>query len=90
MSDPIVDLDAERNARSTLKSGDGGGTYDAMEARVKNLENDMSDVKSDLKAMRSDLSYIRGRLDSMPTTIQLLMFVIAIFVAAGLTRYFGS
>ncbi len=69
---------------------DGGGeVLDPMEFRVKRLEDDMSELKADVKAMRGDLSYIRGRLDAMPTTIQLLMFLVAIFVASGLTRYFG-
>jgi hypothetical protein len=74
----------------------GGQVLDPMELRVKRLEDDMSELKTDVKAIRTDLSalrndtsYIRGRLDAMPTTIQLLGFVVAIFVAAGLTRYFG-
>ena len=60
-----------------------------LEPQVAVLEKDMSEIKTDLKAMRSDVSYIKGRLDSMPTTVQLLMFVIGIFVAAGLTRFFS-
>jgi hypothetical protein len=81
----------------SLAAGGGSGNIGGMEARVAALEADMKEVKSDLKAMRADMSlmqkdvaYIRGRLDSMPTSIQLLGFVIAIFVAAGLTRYFGA
>lgn len=60
-----------------------------MDFRIDRLEADMSELKADMKAMLKDVSYIRGRLDAMPTTIQLLMFVIAIFLASGLTRYFG-
>ena len=76
---------------------DGGGeAFDPMDFRIDRLEGDMAEVKADVKALRvdvgllrADMSYIRGRLDAMPTTIQLLGFVIAIFVASGLTRYFG-
>ena len=76
---------------------DGGGeAFDPMDFRIDRLEGDMAEVKADIKALRvdvgllrADISYIRGRLDAMPTTIQLLGFVIAIFVASGLTRYFG-
>ncbi|MET0705881.1 MAG: hypothetical protein ABWY82_03405 [Tardiphaga sp.] len=76
---------------------DGGGeAFDPMDFRIDRLEGDMAEVKADIKALRvdvgllrADMSYIRGRLDAMPTTIQLLGFVIAIFVASGLTRYFG-
>jgi hypothetical protein len=56
---------------------------------MSELKSDVKAIRSDLSSLRVDMSYIRGRLDAMPTTIQLLMFVIAIFVAAGLTRYFG-
>jgi hypothetical protein len=69
--------------------GGGGGAFDPMDFRIDRLEADMSELKADMKAMLKDVSYIRGRLDAMPTTIQLLMFVIAIFLASGLTRYFG-
>ena len=83
---------------------DGGGeAFDPMDYRIERLEGDVAEIKADMKAMRgdmgslrgelaslrADMSYIRGRLDAMPTTIQLLGFVIAIFVASGLTRYFG-
>lgn len=66
----------------------GGGSDDMLEARVGRLEEDVKELKSDMKAVRSDLSYIKGRLDAMPTTIQLLGFVIAIFVAAGVAKFF--
>jgi hypothetical protein len=69
---------------------DGGGEiFDPMEARVQRLEDEMAELRTDVKAMRSDLSYIRGKLDAMPTTTQLILFAIAIFVAAGVARYFG-
>jgi hypothetical protein len=74
---------------SALKSGGGGGTFDDMEARVKRLEDDMSELKSHVKAMRADLSYIRGKLDAMPSTTQLILFAVAVFVAAGIARFFG-
>ena len=67
-----------------------------MEARDDRLDDDMSELKADMKAIRTDLHalrkdfhYVKGRLDAMPTTIQSLGFILAIFVAAGLTRFFG-
>ena len=59
-----------------------------MESRAA-LEADTKEIKSDLKKILVDLGYLRGKADAMPTTIQLIDFVIAIFVAAGVTRYFG-
>ena len=38
---------------TSLKSGDGGNTYDGMEQRVRHLE--------------TDLSFVKGKLDDMPT-----------------------
>lgn len=74
----------------TLRGGDGGGTFDDMlEARVQRLEDDMKEARADLKAIRSDLAEVKGRLAAMPSTIQLLGFVVAIFVAAGVLKYFG-
>ena len=73
-----------------LAAGGGSDNIGGMETRVAALESDMKELKADLKALRVDVSYIRGRLDSMPTTLHLLGFVVAIFVAAGLTRYFGA
>ncbi|MEA2871848.1 MAG: hypothetical protein QOH67_1824 [Hyphomicrobiales bacterium] len=59
-----------------------------MNARVGRLEDDVKELKTDVKAIRADVSYIKGRIDAMPTTVQLLAFVIAIFVAAGVVNYF--
>jgi len=38
--------------------------------------------------MRNDLSYIKGKLDGMPTTLQLVAFAVAVFVAAGVFQFF--
>lgn len=85
----LHDIDQYRPRPPGLPPGDGGSIYDRMEARVTRLEEDVKEIKSDLKAIRLDLSYLRGKVDSMPTTLQLLGFVIVVLVAAGLMRYFG-
>lgn len=73
---------------ASLKTGGGGGTFDDMEVRVQRLEDDMKEVKSDLKALRVDVAEMKGMMKAMPTTLQLIAFAVAVFVAAGLTRYF--
>jgi hypothetical protein len=78
-----------RDDGSPLNSGGGGGNYSGMEPRVAALEADMKEIKSDLKKVLVDLSYLRGKVDAMPSTLQLIGFAIAIFVAAGVTRFFG-
>ncbi len=49
----------------------------------------MKEVQADMKKVLAELSYLRGKIDSVPTTLQLMGFVVAIFAASGLTRYFG-
>jgi hypothetical protein len=82
-------LAEQETRRGTLPPGDGGGTSDRMEARVGRLEEDMKEVKGDLKTLLRDTAEMKGRLNAMPTTIQLIAFVVAIFAAAGLLKYFG-
>lgn len=97
MADNIHQLppDAEAARRlserqhADLRSGGGGGTSDGMEQRVGRLEEDVKELKADMKAIRIDLAEIKGRLFSMPTTLQLIAFAIAVFVASGLLRYFA-
>lgn len=82
--------------RPTLKGGGGGGTFDRMEMRVARLEEDMKDVKAilrdiqkDLTAIRVDIGELKGKVGSLPTTLQLLMFVIGVLGIAGLAKYFA-
>lgn len=61
-----------------LHSGDGGGTSDGMEARVKRLEDDVKEVRSDTKAIRIDLAEIRGKLSNMPSTWQMIGLMVGL------------
>ena len=60
-----------------LPSGDGGGTFDNMEARVKILEDDMkrllqdtAEIKGMLRAAPSAIEFgeLKGRVNALPTT----------------------
>lgn len=64
-----------------LKDGDGGGTSDGMEARVKRLEDDGKELRSDLKTIMRDLSEIKGRVNAMPTTWQMIGLIVAMAIA---------
>ena len=76
----VKELEAEK--QPTLHSGGGGGTFsDDMEARVKRLEEDAKDVRGDLKAIRLDLAEMKGRLQAMPTTWQMVGFIVACAIA---------
>jgi hypothetical protein len=83
----FADWNSEREGRGlpryepSLKSGDGNGTSDDMEARVKRLEDDSKEMRADLKAIRVDLAEIKGRMSAMPTTWQMVGLIVAMAVA---------
>lgn len=90
----IRSVEVADDSTRTLKDGGGDGTFDAMEARVKALEDRFEKMDSkldtiigDISSLRTDLAYLKGKVDSMPTSLQLLGFAVAVFVAAGLIRY---
>ena len=70
--------------RGQLRDGEvaagGGGPHDpTMDMRVARLEDDMKEVKADLRAVktdlsaiRSDLGYLKGRMENLPTTWQMV------------------
>jgi hypothetical protein len=96
----VFALDARRDAIQSvppgLSGGDGGSTSDGMEARVKVLEDKFDRIESKLDGISKDigelkvgLAHVRGKLDSMPSTITLLGFVLAVLGIAGLAKYFA-
>jgi hypothetical protein len=48
-----------------------------MEARLTRLESDCQAMRADLSATRADTAYIRGRLESLPTTWQMVGTIMA-------------
>lgn len=92
MVEPSLDLlrkqlETAQSEAARLKSGDGGGTFDDMEPRVKALEDKFEKMDGKLDTIIKDVSYLKGKVDSMPTSLQLLGFAIAVFIAAGLLKY---
>ena len=72
---------------------DGGGGEphpQLMEQRVTALENDMREIRADLKRLVLDVAEMKGRLSQMPTTVQLIGLIFAIFGAAfALLKFTG-
>lgn len=58
-----------------------------LETRVKALEDKFDKIDGKLDTLVKDVSYLKGKVDAMPTSLQLLGFAVAIFVAAGLLKY---
>lgn len=73
----------------TLKGGGGDGTLDDMEHRVATLEKGFERIEKKIDGLVTDVAEIKGQLKAMPTAIQLLLAVVAIFTASGMLRYFG-
>lgn len=51
------------------------------------MDSKLDTIIGDISSLRTDLAYLKGKVDSMPTSLQLLGFAVAVFVAAGLIRY---
>ncbi len=64
--------------REPVLAPGGGGPHDPdMEGRLTRLEADFHAMRSDLSATRATCEYIRGRLESLPTTWQMVGTVLA-------------
>ncbi|EJN04276.1 hypothetical protein [Phyllobacterium sp. YR531] len=62
-----------------LKSGDGGGTYGGMEARVAKLEATVSHIERDVGELRVDMKDVRDRLKSIETSMATKGFVFSVY-----------
>ena len=94
--------DTQRQVRIPSGAPPGGPTDGDLVARVARLEETLKDLKDDTKAIREAttriseriagvegrLTGIEGRFSSIPTSLQLLGFAVAVFVAAGVFRFF--
>ncbi|WP_375275874.1 hypothetical protein [Methylorubrum thiocyanatum] len=63
----------------------------ATKADLTPIETKLTKVQDavDTRAATSDLNLLKGKVDALPTTTQLVLFAVAIFAAAGITRFFG-
>lgn len=96
MANPNIRLVYEAEIATGLKSGDGGGTFDDMDARIKVLEYraEQADklfarIDSKLDALAKDVSEVKGRINAMPTTWQLLGMILAVMGASFAIIRFG-
>lgn len=64
-------------------------SLESLDRRVGAVEADVREIKTILSRLEPRIAELYGRVQAMPTTLHLLGFIIAIFVAAGLTRYFA-
>jgi len=64
--------------------GDSGGMdkIGALEKRVDKVEENLASIKDTLAAIRVDIASVKGRVDAMPTTIQLITLVFGILAGA--------
>lgn len=58
-----------------------------MESTMKEVESDLKVIRADVHAMRSEVSHVKGKLEALPTTIQLGAFALAIIAASGLLQF---
>ncbi len=65
-----------------MTRGGDGRDMGGVEDRFGRLEQDVSNIKADLKSI-GELVYLRGWVETLPTTIQVLGLAVAVFVAAS-------
>lgn len=102
MVDPIP-LPRHRRLGGHVDSG-GDGPHDSdMEVRVAKLEEGFADIKRDTQRLVLDVgnllskvddlakgqAELRGKVSNLPTTMQLILFVLAVLGIAGVTKLFG-
>lgn len=83
----------DSSANVTYIHQDKGGRQppggDGLESRVKALEEKFDRIDGKLDTLVKDVSYLKGKVDSMPTTLQLGGFILAVLAIAGLAKYFA-
>lgn len=94
MAEKVTDLSEYRSSlspvqRPPLKGGDGGGTFDHMEARVAKLEKSFDKIDGKLDSLIREVAEMKGRLSAMPTTWQLIGLVLGIMAATLAIVRFG-
>ena len=55
----------------------------SMDGRFRKIETDM------LPKLGADVAELKGRISQLPSTIQMIGFVLVVLALAGVTRYFG-
>lgn len=74
----VVDISSAKT-RASLNQGDGGGTFDNMEIRVKALEADMKTLLQDTAEIKgllrglptaSDIGELKGRVAALPSATE--------------------
>lgn len=93
---PITKSQAVTGGSGIDGGGDGPHNTDMLEKRVEQLElghkelmAELKGIRSDLTGIRVDLSELKGRVATLPTSIQLIGFVLAVLAIAGLSKYFS-
>lgn len=79
----------DNTPKPPLKSGGGDGTSSDMTERVANLEKRFDRFETKLDAVVKDLAEVKGRVNAMPTSWQLLGMILAILGAAFAIIRFG-
>lgn len=62
----------------------------AMSATLTRIEKSLDDIRKEQVDQAKALARLDGRVSQLPTTLQLILFVLGILAIAGVTRIFIS
>lgn len=60
-----------------------------LEKQFEKIDRKLDAIVADIGTLRSEQAYLKGRIEQLPTTLQLLFFIIAVLSVAGVTKYFA-
>lgn len=78
---------------SRLKAGlsDIKATLARLEPVLSQVSKDLADIKTkDLVDLKVAAAKLEGRVSQLPSTVQMLGFILAVLAIAGVTRYLGG
>jgi hypothetical protein len=56
---------------------------------LRGVQTDLAELKGRLPAsLQTDVAELKGRVSQLPTTVQMIGFVLAVLVAGGVLKHF--
>ncbi|MBC7799137.1 MAG: hypothetical protein H7Z10_00825, partial [Gemmatimonadaceae bacterium] len=53
---------------------------------IKELRSDFNTMQANILKLTAEVAEVRGRISQLPTTIQMIGFVLAVLVITGVTK----
>jgi hypothetical protein len=85
----LIDYTALRAKVKEVESSGGSGGGMDITTRIERLEGSVKQIETDIKSLVKEVHEIKGRVSQLPTFVQVIGLVFAIFGAAFALLRFG-